>query len=64
MPEVKSHVLADEGLKQNFRKFLKDYQQIAELKGFNYVKNLQTFSNKIYRELINNAIGKEGNQIN
>ncbi len=64
MPEVKSHLLADEGLKQNFRKFLKDYKQIAELKGFNYVKNLETFSNKVYRELINNAIGKDGTQIN
>lgn len=57
IPEVKSHVLGDEGLKANIRKFLGDYDQIAALKGFDSTKNLEFYSNEHYRELFNNAIG-------
>ena len=55
-PEVKEHVLRDELMKSNFRKFLEDYKKIAALRKFDYKANLKTFSNKIYRELLNNVI--------
>lgn len=64
LPEVKQHVLNDEGLKAKFNKFLADYQKIADAKGFNKDKNLKTFSNELYRELLNNAIGTTGSHIN
>lgn len=63
IPEVKAHVLADEGLKENIRTFLSDYKKIAELKGFDYLKNLETFSNQLYRDLLNNGVRSEEPQI-
>jgi hypothetical protein len=58
-PEVKSHVFTELGLQYNLRKFLKDYEEIAKAKGFNSEKNLSTFSNTIYRNLLNNVITDE-----
>jgi hypothetical protein len=48
--------MQDEGIKANFKTFLKDYKEIAELKNFDSKMNLNTFSNAIYRELLNNAV--------
>jgi hypothetical protein len=47
--------MQDEGIKVNFKTFLKDYKEIAEMKNFDYKKKLNTFSNAIYRELLNKA---------
>lgn len=55
-PEVKDHVFNDDLFKESIRKFMKDYEEIAKLKNFSHEKNLSTFSNQIYRDLLNNAI--------
>jgi hypothetical protein len=62
-PEVKAHVMQDEGFRTHVEKFLRDYKQIAELKNFDAKKNLKTFSNAIYRELLNNAIPNPADKI-
>jgi hypothetical protein len=49
IPEVKSHLLQDEALKANIRKFISDYKEIAKIKNFSYERNLYTFSNSVYR---------------
>lgn len=54
-PEVKQHVLDDAPLKAHINHFLNDYQAIADVCGFDMKKNLCTFSNSLYRELLNNA---------
>lgn len=54
-PEVKQHVFDDAPLKAHINQFLNDYQAIADVCGFDMRKNLYTFSNKLYRDLLNNA---------
>ncbi len=56
-PEVKEHTFNDELLLGHVRNFVKDYEEIAQLKGFNKDQNLKAFSNQIYRELLGKATG-------
>lgn len=48
-PEVKAHVFNDAPLKAHINQFLSDYQEIANVCGFDKKQNLSTFSNHLYR---------------
>jgi hypothetical protein len=56
IPEVKGHVYLDEDLKTRFRTFLDEYDIIATECKIDATENLRTFSNTLYREMINNAL--------
>jgi len=64
IPVIKDHLFnKDPQMKEHIQTFLKDYQKIADHCNFNKDENLRTFSNELYRELLNNAIGTEGPRI-